>query len=101
MTSDPKPKGGFIRNTWRWLWSPSARWSLGSIFAAGGIAGIIFWGGFNTFMEYTNRLEFCISCHEMSSMPFENIKRPRIIKVPLACGRFVLIVTFQRSGARN
>ncbi|KRW82290.1 MAG: cytochrome c-type protein NapC [Sedimenticola sp.] len=28
-------------------------------------AGIIFWGGFNTAMEATNTLEFCISCHEM------------------------------------
>ncbi len=27
--------------------------------------GIIFWGGFNTAMENTNTLEFCISCHEM------------------------------------
>ncbi|WP_335342948.1 NapC/NirT family cytochrome c [Sedimenticola selenatireducens] len=27
--------------------------------------GIIFWGGFNTAMEATNSLEFCISCHEM------------------------------------
>ena len=29
------------------------------------IMGIIFWGGFNTAMEKTNTLEFCISCHEM------------------------------------
>ncbi len=28
-------------------------------------AGIIFWGGFNTAMEATNTLEFCIGCHEM------------------------------------
>lgn len=28
-------------------------------------AGVIFWGGFNTAMEWTNREEFCISCHEM------------------------------------
>lgn len=31
----------------------------------GFVAGIIFWGGFNTAMEMTNREEFCISCHEM------------------------------------
>jgi nitrate/TMAO reductase-like tetraheme cytochrome c subunit len=65
MTNDTKPKGGLLHRTWRWLWSPSARWSLGSILAAGGIAGIVFWGGFNTFMEYTNTVEFCVSCHEM------------------------------------
>lgn len=29
------------------------------------VAGIVFWGGFNTAMEMTNREEFCISCHEM------------------------------------
>lgn len=38
------------------------------IFGAAGIAflvGIIFWGGFNTVLEWTNREAFCISCHEM------------------------------------
>jgi len=29
------------------------------------IAGVIFWGGFNTFMEFTNTMTFCTSCHEM------------------------------------
>lgn len=29
------------------------------------VLGILFWGGFNTAMEWTNREEFCISCHEM------------------------------------
>ncbi|MEE8364686.1 MAG: NapC/NirT family cytochrome c [Gammaproteobacteria bacterium] len=33
--------------------------------------GIVFWGGFNTAMEATNTLEFCISCHEME----ENVYR--------------------------
>ncbi len=35
------------------------------VLAAAFAAGILFWGGFNTAMEYTNREEFCISCHEM------------------------------------
>lgn len=35
------------------------------LFLLGALAGILFWGGFNTAMEYTNTLEFCISCHEM------------------------------------
>jgi len=65
MTNDPRPKRGLLRRLWSWLWRPSARWSLASIFAVGGIAGIVFWGGFNTFMEYTNTEEFCVSCHEM------------------------------------
>ncbi len=29
------------------------------------IAGVVFWGGFNTVLELTNREAFCISCHEM------------------------------------
>ncbi len=65
MTNDPKPKRGFLRRLWSLLWRPSARWSLGTILAAGGVAGVVFWGGFNTFMEYTNTPEFCTSCHEM------------------------------------
>jgi cytochrome c-type protein NapC len=30
------------------------------------VAGILFWGAFNTAMEWTNREAFCISCHEMN-----------------------------------
>ncbi|MDV7270898.1 NapC/NirT family cytochrome c [Thioclava sp. A2] len=33
--------------------------------AAAFVAGIMFWGGFNTAMEATNTMTFCISCHEM------------------------------------
>jgi len=29
------------------------------------VLGVIFWGGFNTAMEWTNTEAFCISCHEM------------------------------------
>lgn len=36
------------------------------LISIGIITGIIFWGGFNTFMEYTNSYEFCTSCHEMN-----------------------------------
>lgn len=35
------------------------------------VAGIVFWGAFNTAMEWTNREAFCISCHEME----ENVYR--------------------------
>ena len=56
---------GFLRRTWRTLRRPSARWSVLALLLAGFVGGIIFWGGFNTGMEATNRLEFCIGCHEM------------------------------------
>jgi cytochrome c-type protein NapC len=35
------------------------------LFVLGGVAGIVFWGGFNTAMEATNTIGFCTSCHEM------------------------------------
>lgn len=54
-----------IGRFWKWFWQPTARYAWGAIFVVGGIAGIIFWGGFNTAMEATNSLKFCISCHEM------------------------------------
>lgn len=36
--------------------------------------GIAFWGALNTALEYTNRMEFCLSCHEMT-IPFEEYKK--------------------------
>ena len=38
------------------------------------IAGIVMWGGFNTAMEATNTLPFCISCHEMESTVYQEYK---------------------------
>lgn len=40
----------------------------------GTLGGIIIWGGLNTGMEWTNRTEFCISCHEMT-IPYEELKK--------------------------
>ena len=39
------------------------------------IVGVIFWGGFNTSMEVTNTLEFCISCHEMEENVYQEYKK--------------------------
>jgi cytochrome c-type protein NapC len=55
-------------NWWKKLWQqPRSRYLIG--IPLGGmlmfIAGIIFWGGFNTFMEATNTMGFCTGCHEM------------------------------------
>ena len=35
------------------------------------ISGIVAWGGFNTAMEATNTLTFCITCHEMQSNVYQ------------------------------
>ena len=55
------------------LRTPSAA-SLGSLLMAGFVAGIIFWGGFNTAMEATNTETFCISCHEMEDNVYQEYK---------------------------
>ena len=39
------------------------------------VAGIVFWGGFNTAMEATNTLEFCIGCHEMRDNVYVEYKK--------------------------
>jgi cytochrome c-type protein NapC len=36
------------------------------------VFGIIVWGGFNTAMEATNTLPFCISCHEMEATVYQD-----------------------------
>ncbi len=50
--------------------------SLGAV-AVFFVAGILFWGGFNTVMEATNNMKFCSSaCHEMSWVYEEYKDRP-------------------------
>jgi nitrate/TMAO reductase-like tetraheme cytochrome c subunit len=39
------------------------------------IVGVIFWGGFNTAMEATNTLEFCITCHEMEDNVYKEYQK--------------------------
>ncbi len=43
----------------------TGRRAMIGVLAIGFVAGIIFWGGFNTAMELTNKESFCIACHEM------------------------------------
>lgn len=44
------------------------------ILAIAFVGGIIFWGGFNTVLEMTNREEFCISCHEMKDNVYQEYR---------------------------
>jgi len=60
--------------TWQTLTKPSSYYSLGFLVIGGFIAGVIFWGGFNTALEITNTEEFCISCHEMENNVYEELK---------------------------
>jgi len=47
---------------------------LRSSLVFGVLIGVALWGGLNTAMEWTNRSEFCISCHEMT-IPYEEFKK--------------------------
>jgi len=38
------------------------------------LLGVILWGGFNTAMEATNTLDFCISCHEMRDTVYQEYR---------------------------
>ncbi|MGE0120739.1 MAG: cytochrome c3 family protein [Dongiaceae bacterium] len=63
-----------LERFWRTLRSPSRYFSLGSLVVAGFVAGIVFWGGFNTALELTNTETFCIGCHEMHDNVYQELK---------------------------
>ncbi len=60
---------------WAALKRPSAKYSLLTLLIVGFISGIAFWGAFNTGMEATNHMEFCISCHEMRDNVYQEYKQ--------------------------
>ena len=62
------------RGYWRTLTLPSKFFSLGFLTLGGFIAGIIFWGGFNTALEMTNTETFCTGCHEMRDNVFAELQ---------------------------
>lgn len=59
---------------WKTISTPSKVFSLGFLTLGGFIAGIIFWGGFNTALEVTNTETFCISCHEMRNNVYAELQ---------------------------
>ena len=59
---------------WRVVNRPSTYFSLGFLTVGGFIAGILFWGGFNTALELSNTETFCIGCHEMRDNVYEELK---------------------------
>jgi cytochrome c-type protein NapC len=58
---------------WARLRRPSKK-SLGGLLVVGFVVGVLFWGGFNTVMEWTNTEKFCISCHEMHDNVYQEYK---------------------------
>lgn len=63
-----------IRRLWRWYTRPAVQLGQGILLTLGVGAGVVLWGGFNTAMEATNTLEFCISCHEMEDTVYQEYK---------------------------
>lgn len=57
----------------RGLWQRLRTLGVGAL-ALAFFAGIIFWGGFNTVMEWTNTEKFCLSCHEMKDNVYEEYR---------------------------
>ena len=70
--------GGWLKRLWQRISSLPANILL--ILGIG--TGIILWGGFNTAMEMTNTMEFCLSCHEMKDNPYEEYKETVHFKNP-------------------
>lgn len=64
----------WLLSFWHTLRRPSVHYSLGFLTLGGFIAGVIFWGAFNTGLEATNTEAFCTSCHEMRDNVFEELK---------------------------
>ena len=65
---------GFGLDLWGVLRRPSSVFSLGVLVLGGFIAGIVFWGAFNTALELTNTETFCISCHEMHDNVYQELQ---------------------------
>lgn len=67
----------WIRESWWWKTAtgPARSLSLAFLTLGGFVAGIVFWGGFNTVLEATNTETFCISCHEMKTNVFEELQQ--------------------------
>ncbi len=60
---------------WKWFWRPAVGSTWGAIFLLGGLVSLVAFGTFTTVLEQTNTLEFCISCHSMESIPYQEFKK--------------------------
>lgn len=73
MADDPPNEGNAGKSVWS---RPRTRWLLG--IPLGGfvmfVAGVAAFGGFNAFMDYSNSLDFCTSCHEMRDYVYAEYK---------------------------
>ena len=77
MSENTQPPGGAEdtgkQGFWQRLKNPP-KCSMLRMIVLGIVGGIVIWGSLNTGMEWTNRSEFCTSCHEMT-IPYEELKK--------------------------
>ena len=64
-----------LKTYWGILRRPAAHLSLGFLVIGAFVAGIMFWGGFNTALEVTNTEAFCTGCHEMRDNVYQELQR--------------------------
>jgi len=77
--SDHEPRPGFWRrvrnNDWLHIAThPATRLSLATLTLGGFVAGVAFWGAFNTALEFANTETFCITCHEMRDNVYQELQ---------------------------
>ncbi len=63
-----------FKRYWTVVNRPSRYFSLAFLTVGGFIAGIVFWGGFNTALELTNTEAFCVGCHEMRDNVYRDLQ---------------------------
>lgn len=63
-----------LKRYWTVVRRPSTFYSLGFLTVGGFVAGVLFWGGFNTALEATNNEKFCIGCHEMRNNVYQELQ---------------------------
>ncbi|MET4694528.1 NapC/NirT family cytochrome c [Endozoicomonas lisbonensis] len=62
-------KESLIKRCWTLLRSPSGKISMGVLLAFGFAAALVFQGTYTAVMDYTNSMEFCVSCHTDDAYP--------------------------------
>ena len=60
-----------VKNGWHWFTRPNYRLSTGLLLSIGIVAGVVLWASFNAYVDYTDSIEFCISCHEMKDTVYQ------------------------------
>ena len=63
-----------LKRYWGLLRRPSVHLSFGFLTIGAFVAGVIFWGAFNTALEATNTEQFCTGCHEMRTNVYAELQ---------------------------